>query len=55
MTEGLPYFELTAVPGRIIFELRRVKAPAGVVLGPTGQPEGIVTVDRVLDCILGYD
>lgn len=55
MTEGLPYFELTAVPGRIIFELRRVNAPAGVILGPTGQPEGIVTVDRVLDCILGYD
>jgi putative hemolysin len=54
ITEGLPYFDRSAVPGRLIFELRRVNSPAGVVLDSNGQPEGIVTIERVVDGILGY-
>jgi CBS domain containing-hemolysin-like protein len=53
VTEGLPYFERTAVPGRLIYELRRAKAPAGVVLDRNRQPEGIVTIERLVDGILG--
>ncbi len=54
VTEGLPYFERTSVPGRLIYDLRRVNSPAGVVLDQNGQPEGIVTIERVVDGILGY-
>lgn len=53
LTEGLPYFDRKAVLGSVLYELKRAGAHAGVVLGPDGQPEGLIDTDGIVEAILG--
>lgn len=53
MTEGMPYFERSTVLGKALYDLRRAGAPAGVVMGPSGQPEGLIDSDIIVDAIIG--
>jgi Mg2+/Co2+ transporter CorB len=53
VTDPLPYFRRGTGAARAIFEMERVSSPAGAVMGRTGQPIGILTVDAMVDAILG--
>jgi CBS domain containing-hemolysin-like protein len=53
VTDPLPYFRQGTGAARAIFEMERVSSPAGVVLGKTGQPMGLLTVDSMVDAVLG--
>lgn len=51
--EGIPYFEEGDDLISVIAMLRKSAAPAGIVLGRTGQPEGIAILDDIIDSLLG--
>ncbi len=51
--EGLPYFEEGEDLISVTAKLRKSVAPAGIVLGKTGQPEGIAILDDIIDSLLG--
>ncbi|OPL18884.1 MAG: hypothetical protein AVO35_02835 [Candidatus Aegiribacteria sp. MLS_C] len=51
--EGLPYFERDHDLISVTASLRRSAAPAGMVLGRTGQPVGIAILDDIIDSLLG--
>jgi len=51
--EGLPYFEMGDDLISVTARLRKSEAPAGIVLGKTGQPEGIAILDEIIDFLLG--
>jgi hypothetical protein len=53
LTEGLPYFQRREVLGQVLQRLRRAGAHAGVVIGRTGQPEGIIDSRSIVDAVLG--
>ncbi len=53
VTDPLPYFRRRTGAARAIFEMERVSSPAGVVMGKTGQPMGLLTVDSMVDAVLG--
>ncbi|GEM_PF-421968 len=53
ITEGMPYFDSKTVLGKALYLLRRAGAPAGVVLGRSGQPSGLLDSDSVMDLVLG--
>jgi CBS domain containing-hemolysin-like protein len=53
VTEGLPYFDGRALLGRVLYDLKRAGAGAGVVMGRSGQPEGIIDTDLIMETILG--
>lgn len=53
VTDPLPYFQRRTGAARAIFEMERVSSPAGVVMGKTGQPVGLLTVDSMVDAVLG--
>ena len=53
LVDALPYFDRKEPLASVLYELRRVHAPAGVVLGPTGQPEGVITLSGAVSAILG--
>lgn len=53
LTEGLPYFDRRAVLSSVLYELKRAGAHAGVVLGPDGQPEGLIDTAGIVEAILG--
>ena len=55
VTDPLPYFRRGTGAARAIFEMERVSSPAGVVMGRTGQPIGVLTGDSMVDAILGGD
>lgn len=50
---GLPYFERDQDLISVTASLRRSAAPAGMVLGRTGQPVGIAILDDIIDGLLG--
>ena len=51
--EGLPYFEAGDDLISVMAKLRKSDAPAGIVLGKTGQPAGIAILDNIIDSLLG--
>lgn len=51
--EGLPYFERNAFLGKVLYDLRRAGAPAGVIMGASGQPEGLIDSGLIVDAIIG--
>ncbi len=51
--KGLPYFELSDDLISVITGLGKAAAPAGIVLGNTGQPVGIAILDDIVDSLLG--
>lgn len=51
--EGLPYFEAGDDLISVTAKLRKSDAPAGIVLGRTGQPAGIAILDDIIDSLLG--
>lgn len=51
--EGLPYFEAGDDLISVTAKLRKSDAPAGIVLGITGQPAGIAILDDIIDSLLG--
>ncbi len=51
--EGIPYFEEGDDLISVTAKLRKSAAPAGIVLGRTGQPEGIAILDDIIDSLLG--
>ena len=53
VTDPLPYFQRRTGAARAIFEMERVSSPAGVVMGRTGQPIGLLTVEAMVDAVLG--
>lgn len=53
MTGGMPYFDRRTVLGRVLYELRRAGAPAGAIIGGSGQPEGIIDPGSIVDTVLG--
>lgn len=53
--KGLPYFELKDDLIRVITGLGKAAAPAGIVLGNTGQPVGIAILDDIVDSLLGKE
>ncbi|MBN1434702.1 DUF21 domain-containing protein [Candidatus Fermentibacterales bacterium] len=53
LVDALPYFDRKQSLASVLYELRRAHAPAGVVLGSTGQPEGIITFSTAVDALLG--
>jgi hypothetical protein len=53
ITEGLPYFERRTVLGKVLYDLKRAGAYAGVVMGMSGQPEGIIDSGLIVDAIIG--
>ncbi len=53
--KGLPYFELSDDLISVITGLGRAAAPAGIVLGNTGQPVGIAILDDIVDSLLGKE
>jgi len=53
MTEGLPYFDRRTILGKALRVLKRAGAHAGVVLGPDGQPMGLLDADSIVDAVLG--
>lgn len=53
VTESLPYFDRNTVPSRAVYEMRRDGSPVGVVLDRRGQPAGLISVEEVVDVLLG--
>lgn len=53
--KGLPYFELKDDLISVITGLGKAAAPAGIVLGKTGQPVGIAILDDIVDSLLGKE
>ncbi|MCK4505833.1 MAG: DUF21 domain-containing protein [Candidatus Aegiribacteria sp.] len=53
--KGLPYFELSDDLINVITGLVKAAAPAGIVLGNTGQPVGIAILDDIVDSLLGKE
>lgn len=53
VTESLPYFDRNTVPSRAVYEMRRDGSPVGVVLDGNGQPTGLISVENVVDALLG--
>jgi CBS domain containing-hemolysin-like protein len=53
VTDPLPYFQRRTGAARAIFEMERISSPAGVVMGRDGQPMGLLTVDGMVDAVLG--
>ncbi len=53
--KGLPYFELSDDLITVITGLGKAAAPAGIVLGNTGQPVGIAILDDIVDFLLGKE
>lgn len=53
--KGLPYFELSDDLISVITGLGKAAAPAGIVLGNTGQPVGIAILDDIVDSLLGKE
>lgn len=53
LVDALPYFDRNEPLTGVLYELGRVSAPAGVVMGPTGQPEGVITLSRAVGALLG--
>lgn len=51
--EGIPYFEEGDDLISVTAMLRKSAAPAGIVLGRTGQPAGIAILDDIIDSLLG--
>ncbi|MEN8208191.1 MAG: CNNM domain-containing protein [Candidatus Fermentibacteria bacterium] len=51
--EGIPYFEEGDDLISVTTMLRKSAAPAGIVLGRTGQPAGIAILDDIIDSLLG--
>jgi len=51
--EGMPYFSREDDLISVTASLRRSSAPVGIVLGKTGQPEGIAILDDIIDSLLG--
>jgi putative hemolysin len=51
--EGIPYFEKGDDLISVTARLRKSSAPVGIVLGRTGQPEGIAILDDIIDSLLG--
>lgn len=51
--EGIPSFDRSTVIGKVLYDLRRSGAPAGVVLGSSGQPAGMIDPDLIVEAILG--
>jgi len=51
--EGIPSFDRSTVLGKVLYDLRRAGAPAGVVLGSSGQPVGMIDPDLIVEAILG--
>ncbi|NOQ23637.1 MAG: DUF21 domain-containing protein [Candidatus Aegiribacteria sp.] len=51
--EGIPYFEEGDDLISVTAMLRKSSAPAGIVLGRTGQPAGIAILDDIIDSLLG--
>jgi len=50
---GLPYFDEGDDLISVTASLRKSAAPAGIVLGSTGQPAGIAILDDIIDSLLG--
>ncbi len=50
--EGLPSVRAEDDLMSVIAGLRRTRAPAGIVLGSTGQPEGLLTLDDIADSLI---
>ncbi|MCD4701812.1 MAG: hypothetical protein K8S24_08160, partial [Candidatus Aegiribacteria sp.] len=51
--EGIPYFDEGDDLISVTAKLRKAAAPAGIVLGRTGQPAGIAILDDIIDSLLG--
>jgi putative hemolysin len=51
--EGIPYFDEEDDLISVTAMLRKSAAPAGIVLGKRGQPEGIAILDDIIDSLLG--
>ena len=51
--EGIPYFEEGEDLISVTTKLRKSAAPAGIVLGRTGQPAGIAILGDIIDSLLG--
>jgi len=51
--KGFPYFDASDDLMEVISGLSGTGAPAGMVLGPDGQPAGLVVLDDIVDLLLG--